>query len=27
MSHDEFAAKVKKWQAAGAPCPWRPAGS
>jgi hypothetical protein len=21
MSHDEFAAKVKKWQAAGAPCP------
>jgi hypothetical protein len=21
MSHDEFAAKVKRWQAAGAPCP------
>ena len=21
MSHDEFAAKVKQWQAAGAPCP------
>jgi hypothetical protein len=21
MSHDEFAAKVKKWQSAGAPCP------
>ena len=21
MPHDEFAAKVKRWQAAGAPCP------
>jgi hypothetical protein len=23
MPHDEFAAKVKQWQAAGAPCPSR----
>jgi len=21
MSHEEYAAKVKRWQAAGAPCP------